>query len=169
MFKGYRIWELPPNNQGIATLEMLSILEPYDLKAMGLNSRAVSASSHRGEEARVRRSRAVRRRRGSSHDAARAHALRCVHRRAAQPSRRDRTRRRASSRARRRRRARRSISPWRTAPATWCRSSTALLDEFGSGVVVPGTGFVLHDRGADSRWKRGCRTPSRRASVRSTR
>jgi gamma-glutamyltranspeptidase/glutathione hydrolase len=38
MFKGYRIWELPPNSQGIATLEMLKILEPYDLKAMGHNS-----------------------------------------------------------------------------------------------------------------------------------
>ena len=40
VFKGYRIWELPPNNQGIATLEMLKILEPYDLKAMGQNSAA---------------------------------------------------------------------------------------------------------------------------------
>ena len=39
-FKGYRIWELPPNNQGIAVLEMLRILEPYDLKAMGHNSAA---------------------------------------------------------------------------------------------------------------------------------
>src|SRR5439155_3368008 len=38
MFKGYRVWEMPPNNQGIATLEMLRILEPYDLKAMGHNS-----------------------------------------------------------------------------------------------------------------------------------
>jgi len=38
VFKGYRVWELPPNNQGIATLEMLRILEPYDLKAMGHNS-----------------------------------------------------------------------------------------------------------------------------------
>ena len=38
VFKGYRIWELPPNNQGIATLEMLKILEPYDLEAMGHNS-----------------------------------------------------------------------------------------------------------------------------------
>src|SRR5678815_1579713 len=38
MFKGYRVWELPPNNQGIATLEMLRILDPYDLKAMGFNS-----------------------------------------------------------------------------------------------------------------------------------
>jgi gamma-glutamyltranspeptidase/glutathione hydrolase len=37
-FKGYRIWELPPNNQGIAALEMLRILEPYDLKSMGQNS-----------------------------------------------------------------------------------------------------------------------------------
>ena len=37
-FKGYRVWELPPNNQGVAALEMLRILEPYDLKAMGHNS-----------------------------------------------------------------------------------------------------------------------------------
>ncbi len=37
-FKGYRIWELPPNNQGIAALEMLRILDPFDLKAMGQNS-----------------------------------------------------------------------------------------------------------------------------------
>ena len=38
MFKGYRVWEMPPNNQGIAALEMLRILESYDLKAMGHNS-----------------------------------------------------------------------------------------------------------------------------------
>jgi len=37
-FKGYRVWELPPNGQGIAALEMLKILEPYDLAAMGHNS-----------------------------------------------------------------------------------------------------------------------------------
>ncbi|HMC53534.1 MAG TPA: gamma-glutamyltransferase [Gemmatimonadaceae bacterium] len=40
MFKGYRVWELPPNNQGIAALEMLRILEPYDLKSLGHNSPA---------------------------------------------------------------------------------------------------------------------------------
>jgi len=39
-FLGYRVWELPPNSQGIAALEMLRILEPYDLKAMGHNSAA---------------------------------------------------------------------------------------------------------------------------------
>ncbi len=37
-FKGYRVWELPPNNQGIAALEMLKILDKYDLKSMGQNS-----------------------------------------------------------------------------------------------------------------------------------
>ncbi|WP_371187463.1 gamma-glutamyltransferase [Thalassotalea maritima] len=37
-YQGYRVWELPPNGQGIAALEMLKLLEPYDLKAMGHNS-----------------------------------------------------------------------------------------------------------------------------------
>jgi len=39
-FRGYTVWELPPNNQGVAVLEMLKILEPYDLKAMGHNTPA---------------------------------------------------------------------------------------------------------------------------------
>jgi gamma-glutamyltranspeptidase/glutathione hydrolase len=38
-FKGYRLYELPPNGQGIAALEMLRILEPFDLASMGHNSR----------------------------------------------------------------------------------------------------------------------------------
>src|SRR5439155_410280 len=37
-FQGHRVWELPPNGQGVAALEMLRILEPYDLKALGHNS-----------------------------------------------------------------------------------------------------------------------------------
>lgn len=37
-FKGYQLWELPPNGQGIAALEMLKILESYDLVAMKHNS-----------------------------------------------------------------------------------------------------------------------------------
>ena len=36
----YSLWELPPNGQGIAALEMLEILAGYDLKAMGHNSAA---------------------------------------------------------------------------------------------------------------------------------
>jgi gamma-glutamyltranspeptidase / glutathione hydrolase len=37
-FRGYRLWELPPNGQGIAALQMLRILDAYDLAAMGHNS-----------------------------------------------------------------------------------------------------------------------------------
>ena len=34
-YRGYDVCEFPPNTQGIAALEMLNIIEGYDLKAMG--------------------------------------------------------------------------------------------------------------------------------------
>ena len=37
-YRGYDIFELPPNGQGIATLQILNILEGFDLRAMGRNS-----------------------------------------------------------------------------------------------------------------------------------
>ncbi len=37
-YRGYDAFELPPNGQGIATLQMLNILEGFDLRAMGRNS-----------------------------------------------------------------------------------------------------------------------------------
>ena len=37
-YRGYDIWELPPNGQGIATLQMLNILEGYDLASLGFGS-----------------------------------------------------------------------------------------------------------------------------------
>lgn len=37
-YRGYDVWELPPNGQGIAALQMLNLLEPHDLRKLGHNS-----------------------------------------------------------------------------------------------------------------------------------
>ncbi len=37
-YRGTTVWELPPNGQGLAALEMLNILERFDLKTMGRNN-----------------------------------------------------------------------------------------------------------------------------------
>jgi gamma-glutamyltranspeptidase / glutathione hydrolase len=37
-YRGNTVYELPPNNQGLAALQMLNILEGYDVKSLGHNS-----------------------------------------------------------------------------------------------------------------------------------
>jgi len=37
-YRGVELWELPPNGQGIAALQMLNILESFDLRGMGRDS-----------------------------------------------------------------------------------------------------------------------------------
>ena len=37
-YRGYDVWELPPNGQGIAALQILNIMERYDVESMGFGS-----------------------------------------------------------------------------------------------------------------------------------
>ncbi|MDH5271234.1 MAG: gamma-glutamyltransferase family protein, partial [Candidatus Krumholzibacteria bacterium] len=37
-YRGWTVWELPPNGQGLAALQLLNILENFDLRSMGRDS-----------------------------------------------------------------------------------------------------------------------------------
>jgi len=146
-FRGYRVWELPPNNQGIAALEMLRILEPYDLKSMGQNS---ATYLHYLIEAKKLAYADLDRFVGDGdHLDMPAEQLLTDEFIAERRSHLNATR------------AQEHVDP---GPAR-TKSETVYLtvadaegnmvsfinsnyDYFGSGIVVPGTGFVLHNRGA---------------------
>ena len=49
MYRGYNVFELPPNTQGVTALEILNIMQGYDLKALGHNT---AAYLHRFVEAK---------------------------------------------------------------------------------------------------------------------
>ena len=144
---GYRVWELPPSNQVIAALEMLRILEPYDLKTMGHNSpaylhhlieakklayadldRFVGDADHLDMQAEQLLTDEFITERRSHIDPAHAHE-------------------------------RVDPGPLRTksetiyltvadAEGNMVSFINSNYDYFGSGIVVPGTGFALHNRGA---------------------
>ena len=146
-FKGYRVWELPPNNQGIAALEMLRILEPYDLKSMGHNS---AAHLHHLIEAKKLAYADLERFVGDADHLAMPAAQMLSDEFIA-----ERRSHMNASRAQ----ERVDPGPLRTKSETvyltvadvdgnMVSFINSSYDYFGSGVVVPGTGFVLHNRGA---------------------
>ena len=146
-FKGYRLWELPPNGQGVAALEMLRILEPYDLKAMGHNSaqylhtlieakKLAYADLDRfvgdPEYLEVQPDRLL------SDDFIKARRALIDLKKAM-----DRPQPGAAVTA--------SETIYLTASdvdGNMVSLINSIYDEFGSGIVVPGTGFALQDRGA---------------------
>ncbi|MGN6391640.1 MAG: gamma-glutamyltransferase [Gemmatimonadales bacterium] len=147
-FRGYRVWELPPNSQGIAALEMLRILEPYDLEAMGHNS---ATYLHHLIEAKKLAYADLDRFVGDAEDLDMpAGAMLTDEFIAERRSHLDSARARAQ------------VDPGvlRTQSETIYLTAAdaegnmvsfinSNYDYFGSGIVVPGTGFALQNRGAD--------------------
>ncbi len=147
VFRGHRVWELPPAGQGIAVLEMLRLLEGFDLQAMGHNSPAylhhlieakklafATLTGHVGDRGYLRVTpeqilddRAIDRRR-SQIDHAQASA-------GADPGLYDH--------------ARDTIYlAVGDEDGNMVSFINSIYWPFGSGVVVPGTGFVLQNRGS---------------------
>ena len=146
-FHGYRVWELPPNGQGVATPEMLRILEPYDLRALGHNS---AAYLHLLIEAKKLAYADIARYVGEPNamtihpEALLADAY--IAARRAQID---------SAHAQDHPAPGKALTASETIYLTVADSAgnmvsfiNSLYDLFGSGVVVPGTGFALQDRGA---------------------
>jgi gamma-glutamyltranspeptidase/glutathione hydrolase len=146
-FRGYRVWELPPAGQGIAALQMLRILEPLDLEGMGHNS---PDYLHHLIEAKklafadLARHVSDRDHLEGDHLALLADEYIAGRRALLDP-------RRASVR----------VEPGRPFQAgetvyvavgdrdgNMVSFINSVFEYFGSGVVVPGTGFVLQNRGA---------------------
>src|SRR5204862_2104387 len=146
-FHGYRVWELPPNSQGVAALEMLRILEPYDLKSLGHNSAAylhllietkklayADIARYVGEPAQM--TVPVSALLGDAFVAQRRAQIDPAH---------------AADRPAPGKAATASETIYLTvadSAGNMVSFINSLYDLFGSGVVVPGTGFALHDRGA---------------------
>lgn len=146
-FRGYRLWELPPNGQGIAALEMLRIVDGYDLKSLGHNSAAylhhlieARKLAHADLDTFISDPATMR----IKTDALLSDAFIASRRAQIDPS-----------KAAERPVAGSLITDSETIYLTAADAEgnmisfiNSIYNEFGSGVVVPGTGFMLHDRGA---------------------
>jgi gamma-glutamyltranspeptidase/glutathione hydrolase len=146
-FRGYRVWEMPPNNQGIAALEMLRILETYDLKAMGHNS--ATYLHHLIEAKKLAYADLERFVGDADHLDMPAEEMLTDEFIAQRRSHMNPTR--AQERVDPGPARTRSETIYLTvadAEGNMVSFINSIYDYFGSGVVVPGTGFALHNRGA---------------------
>ena len=167
-YRGYDVFEMPPNSQGFVALEMLNILEGYDVEGMGHNS---ADYLHVLTEAK-RVAFADR----AAYLADPAHVPATVLQTLV-------SKEYAAER-------RRQIDPRKAAPAhepglSFARRDlgdtvylaaadskgnvisfiNSLFDLFGAGLVVPGTGIVLHSRGSGFSLESGhpnCLAPGKR-------
>jgi gamma-glutamyltranspeptidase/glutathione hydrolase len=146
-YRGYRLWELPPNGQGIAALEMLRIVEPYDLAGMGHNS--AEYLHHLIEAKKLAYADLAQYVGDADHVTVPPERLLSDEFVEARRTLID------AGRAADRPEPGRAVTASETIYLTAADESgmmvsfiNSVYDEFGSGVVVPGTGFALQDRGA---------------------
>jgi gamma-glutamyltranspeptidase/glutathione hydrolase len=146
-YRGWTVYELPPNVQGVGALEMLNIMERFDLGQFGLNS---AGALHIQIEAKK---------------LAYADLIRYIAdpRTASLPVAGMLSKQYAAERARLidMNHANCMVAPGKPAPDAGDTTYLSVVDrdgnmvsliqsnyaEFGSGLVADGTGFVLHDRG----------------------
>ena len=146
-FRGHTLWEIPPAGQGIAALQMLQILEPFELAAMGHNSAAylhhlieakkLAFADLAGHVADHRSMRTPPRALLDPDYIAGRRAL-------LDPK-------RASDRPEPGHPATASETIYLTVAdqaGNMVSFINSIYDSFGSGVVIPGTGFALQNRGA---------------------
>jgi gamma-glutamyltranspeptidase/glutathione hydrolase len=146
-FRGHTVWELPPNGQGVAALEMLRILEAYDLRAMGHNS---ATYLHYLIEAKKLAFADLARWVGDP-DAMTVSADRLLDDRFIQARRAALDPDRAATRVEPGAAVTSSETIYLAAAdadGNMVSFINSIYWEFGSGVVVPGTGFALQNRGA---------------------
>ena len=147
-YRGWTVYELPPNEQGIGALEMLNIMERFDLGQFGLNS---ARTLHLEIEAKK---------------LAYADVARYIAdpRTAKMPVAGMLSKQYAADRAKLidPEHAHCAVAPGKPLPGAGDTTYLSVVDregnmvsliesnyaEFGSGLVADGTGFVLHDRGA---------------------
>ncbi len=147
-YRGWTVYEMPPNSQGIAALEMLNLMEQFDLRSYGLNSaRALHVQIEAKKLAYADMIRHIGDLKASklpvsgmlskAYAAERAKLIDMDH-------------------------ANCEVGPGTPVPSGGDTVYLSVVDregnmvsfiesnyaEFGSGLVADGTGFVLHDRGA---------------------
>jgi gamma-glutamyltranspeptidase/glutathione hydrolase len=146
-YRGYTLWELPPAGQGVAALQMLKMLEGFDLRSMGHNSAEylhtlieakklayadlaeyVADPEHMKVKAEALLDPSYIASRAALIDPARAASL-------AEPG----------EPATRSETIYLSVADERGNMVSFINS---IYEYFGSGVVIPGTGFALQNRGA---------------------
>lgn len=144
-YRGYQVYELPPNTQGPVVLEMLNILEGYDLKSLGHNS---ADYIHLLVEAK-KQAYFFRQKYLGGDSGYNGIVDRVISKEYAEEIRKqirfDKT-------------LNYHINPVRSSDTVYtsvvdkdrnCVSFiSSIFDYFGSGIVVPGTGIVLHNRGS---------------------